>query len=551
MKFFTALAVALFLALPAARAQENPDDQYVIIYTLIQQGDTFMDSGQPQRALEDYVEARQELQKFQQVYSDWNPTIVNFRLNYLADKIAALTPQVTTTNAPPAPPPPTPADWQSQLETLNARVRQLQTDNDTLQAKLKEALSVQPETISPEALAKIQQQVSDLAHENELLKAAVAQATNAAAQANPKLQQDLAGQTARANELARQNKLLQAQIQTLAPDANAAEALREENALLKKELAGRQLPPAATGSPETENADLDAARKQILQLESEAAENWLEKTALEDRIKRMEQQVALAAAATESGAPASPDLQSRVDELTKEVQTLRARVAADEAQPVPYTAQELALFTPGPVSPNTNTNAMPGGTAVLVAQAGDYYNKGQYKKAAADYHKVLKHDQNDPTALANLASTELAQNNLAAADKDIQAAIAMNPNDAFSLTVLGRLKFLQGQYDDSLDALDQAAKLEPQNSQIQDYLGVALAEKGLRAQAETAFRKAIEINPNYGDAHKNLAIIYLSANPPKIELARWHYEKALASGVPPNMNLEKMLDQASPAASQQ
>ena len=71
---------------------------------------------------------------------------------------------------------------------------------------------------------------------------------------------------------------------------------------------------------------------------------------------------------------------------------------------------------------------------------------------------------------------------------------------------------------------------------------MALAEKGLRGQAETAFRKAILIQPDYADAHKNLAIVYLSAHPPEVELARWHYEKALAAGMPPNPEFEKMLN---------
>ena len=66
--------------------------------------------------------------------------------------------------------------------------------------------------------------------------------------------------------------------------------------------------------------------------------------------------------------------------------------------------------------------------------------------------------------------------------------------------------------------------------------------KGLRAQAETALRKAIQLDPNYGAAHNNLAVIYLSQQPPLVELARWHYQKALDAGQPHNPDLEKMLD---------
>ena len=65
----------------------------------------------------------------------------------------------------------------------------------------------------------------------------------------------------------------------------------------------------------------------------------------------------------------------------------------------------------------------------------------------------------------------------------------------------------------------------------------------MRNAAETAFRKAILLNPNYAGAQNNLAVFYLTQQPPSVELARWHYEKAVAGGLPRNPDLEKMLDE--------
>ncbi len=126
-------------------------------------------------------------------------------------------------------------------------------------------------------------------------------------------------------------------------------------------------------------------------------------------------------------------------------------------------------------------------------------------------------------------------------EKHIQAAVAQDPNDAFNLATLGYLKFKQEKYDEALDALSRAAKLDPENPEIQNYLGVTLSNKGLRSQAEAALRKAIGLNPNYADAQNNLAVIYISQTPPLVELARWHYQKALQAGHPHNPELEKML----------
>ncbi|HEV2319985.1 MAG TPA: tetratricopeptide repeat protein [Verrucomicrobiae bacterium] len=585
MKYFAPFVIAFFLVVPPLQAQQSPDDQYVIIYVLIQQGDASLNAGEPRQALGDYVEAQRELKQFQQVYSDWNPMIVTYRLNYLAQKIAALTPQVPPTNAAPAKvtPPPTPADWQAEMASLNGQIRQLQGQNETLQAKLKEALSVQPEGASAAAYDQLQQQVRELSKENDLLKATAAQMTNAplpAVQNNDKLRQDLEIQTARAGQLARENDTLEAKILALTTDANAAEALRRENEVLKKELANVHLPAETNDAAELASAQtrIGQLQAQVTRMQSDAAENWLEKTALEKRVQQLQDESL--ASAIQNQSPDQRDLQSQIrelklerdqllaelgqanrklksrksqsaaaqmDALAQQIETLRDRVEVDEGETVPYTPQELALFTPEPLAADPKAEKksyrkLSGGAAVLVAEAQSYFSNRQYDKAAADYEQVLKQSQNNPLALADLASAELEQNKIDEADAHIRAAIQLDPNDPFNLTVLGRVRFSEGNLDGALDALDRAVKLDPQNPQIQNFLGVALAQKGLRVQAETAFRKAVQIDPNYGDAHKNLAIIYLSTVPPMVEMARWHYEKALVAGVPANAQIEQMLN---------
>ena len=145
---FSAVAIFLAVALTQAFAQQDPDDQYVAIYSQIQQADSLQSTGQSRQALAAYAEAQTQLQKFQKIYPDWDQKIVSYRLNYLAGKIAGLTAQLPPlTNAPPqtesaatsastsAP------DNASQLDGLRAQVQGLQSDNATLEAKLKEALA--------------------------------------------------------------------------------------------------------------------------------------------------------------------------------------------------------------------------------------------------------------------------------------------------------------------------------------------------------------------------------------------------------------------------
>jgi Flp pilus assembly protein TadD len=598
------LILLLAALLPQARAQQEPDDQYIIIYSLMQQADTLDSSGQPRQALAQYVQVQGELQKFQNLYPDWSPRIVNFRLKYLAEKIAEVTAKLPVTpqsgTPPPAPPAPPGAalstsatDLEAQFGALHEQVQKLQADNTTLQAKLQEALAAQPAAIDSRELIQARTKIRSLMKENDLLKVSLSQgkagtahgpavagsdALKLAMLALADANQKLAGQTARANQLARENQALQSRVQSLLASPETIQALREENAVLKKQIAGFK--PAAPDAAEAArlNSELAGMRKQIAALQSASEVSSLEKSALENRVRQL--QIAAVNSAPVPGPNQAenearirtltqerndllaklgeanqelygrrkPDAAARINVLTDEVNALRARLAVDEAQVIPYTPEELALFqAPAPQLANRNAEKksikeLPGGAAQLVAEAQHYFSARQYDKAEDDYQKILQHDENNGLVLANLATIEMEQGRLDDAEKHIQAAVAQSPDDAYNLVTLGRLEFLREKYDSALDALSRAAKLDPRNPEIQNYLGVTLSHKGLRKQAETALRKAVQLDPNYGPAHNNLAVIYISQQPPLVELARWHYQKALDAGQPHNPNLEKMLD---------
>ena len=601
--------------LPSARAQQGPDDQYIILYTMMQQADALDSSGQPRQALAQYVQVQGELEKFQKIYPDWNPRIVSFRLNYLAEKIAEVTAKLPVVpqsgTPPPAPPPPgaappsaSTADLEAQLGALHEQMQQLQSDNTTLQARLKEALVAQPAAIDSRELTRARETIRSLMKENDLLKVSLSQGKTGTAPGGPgpelgalklaelalaEANQKLAEQTARAGKLALENQALQSRVQALLAGPEAMAALREENALLKKQLADLKPAPDAAEAARL-NAELAGARKQIAALQSAAEVGFLERAALENRVKQLQ---IMAVNSAPLPSPPTPnqaeneariraltqerndllaklgeanqelygrrkqDAAARINVLTDEVNALRARLAVDEAQVIPYTPEELALFRqPAPQLANRDAQKksikeLPGGAAQLVAEAQNYFSARQFDKAEDDYQKILQRDENNGLVLANLATIEMEQGKLEDAEKHITAAVAQSPDDAYNLSILGYLKLREEKYDDALDALSRAARLDPRNPEIENYLGVTLGHKGLRKQAETALRKAIQLDPNYGPAHNNLAVIYINQTPPLVELARWHYQKALDAGQPHNPELEKVLDARAPPASPQ
>jgi Tfp pilus assembly protein PilF len=603
VKRLVGLLIFLAALLPPARAQNgSPDDKYIVIYSLMQQADATDLSGQPRPALAQYLQVQADLQRFETLYPDWNPKIVNFRLKYVAEKIAEVTGKLPVANpapepaiapsAPGAAPAPAAADLQAQLGALHEQMQQMQADNSRLQSKLQEALGAQPAAIDARELTRAQEKIRSLMKENDLLKVSLAQEktgpasgaagavpaeSDALRQAQLALagaNQKLAEQTARAGKLALENQALQSRVQTLLASPGALQALREENEVLKRQVADLK-----TGSPAARlDSELDGARKQITALQSAAQVASLEKSALENRVRQLQIPAANPAPApgtNQSGSEArigeltqerndllaklgeanrelygkrKQNAAARINELADEVQALRARLAVDEAQVIPYMPEELALFKSSAPQPadlqarKKSVRELPAGSAELVAEAQNYFSARQYDRAEDDYRKILQHDQNNGLVLANLATIEMEQGKLAEAEKHIAAAVAQSPNDAYNLSILGYLKFRQEKYDDAMDALGRAAKLDPRNPEIENYLGVTLGHKGLRAQAETALRRAIQLDPNYGSAHQNLAVVYLTQKPPQLELARWHYQKALSFGQPHNPELERMLD---------
>jgi tetratricopeptide (TPR) repeat protein len=478
------------------------------------------------------------------------------------------------------------------LARAQLQIQWLMQENESLKTNPAPVRVETTATVDTNALVKMAMQIQSLTQENELLKTNLAQektdTANALAAAAATLAlarqslteatNQLDGQTARADKLAAANGDLQARLQSLLASPAALAALQNENTQLKKQLADLQSStPASAPAADKLAADLQAAKLQVAALQLDTVIKQLELTALENRFEKLKTATNTLAVAPANAQAANlarirsltqerdallgqlgeanqqlhgakkPDATAQINDLTDQIRTLRARLAVDEAPAVPYTAEELALFKQAapllanPVAEKKSIAELPAGSAALVAAAQRYFSAKQFDQAEANYLQILQKDEKNPLVLANLAAIELEQGKVDDADRHITAAVAQNPNDAYNLATLGYLKFRQEKYDEALDALSRAAKLDPQNPEIENYLGVTLSHKGLRTQAETALRKAIQLDPNYAAAHNNLAAIYISQTPPLVELARWHYQKALAAGQPHNPDLEKAL----------
>ncbi|HVW83678.1 MAG TPA: tetratricopeptide repeat protein [Bryobacteraceae bacterium] len=101
------------------------------------------------------------------------------------------------------------------------------------------------------------------------------------------------------------------------------------------------------------------------------------------------------------------------------------------------------------------------------------------------------------------------------------AALKSVPQDAPTLQLMGRSRFMQGDYQGAIDVLEKAAKLEPASSDTALWVGRAYGRRaetafplmavGFATKARDAFEKAVRLNPRNGEAVNDLFEFYLNA----------------------------------------
>jgi tetratricopeptide (TPR) repeat protein len=191
--------------------------------------------------------------------------------------------------------------------------------------------------------------------------------------------------------------------------------------------------------------------------------------------------------------------------LAESEQLLRQAVAAQPKASGPYLALARVL-----TQQSRNADAlkalgdasteMPDNHEVALFTAITHDNAGDFDAARTGYEQIL----------ARWPTDTIAANNLAALIADVWPTdrtrldhardLAERFRDATNpmlLDTLGWVLARQGNYDDATILLRRSVSLAPDNRQIQYHYGVALAAKGLKAEAKQAFAKAIVAGPDY------------------------------------------------------
>jgi tetratricopeptide (TPR) repeat protein len=167
--------------------------------------------------------------------------------------------------------------------------------------------------------------------------------------------------------------------------------------------------------------------------------------------------------------------------------------------------------------------------------------KNKFTDAETAFLKLLRLAPDNPSALVNLGLVEFRLGRAEESQAYLQRAIRVKPDAGFAWMMLGVTYMNDDDPEAATAALAQAVYLIPKSPQAHNYYAVTLARRGWYDAAEDELEKVIELAPDFAEAHFNLALIYFQQNPPAVELARRHYQKALELGAAPDPDFEAKL----------
>ncbi len=192
-------------------------------------------------------------------------------------------------------------------------------------------------------------------------------------------------------------------------------------------------------------------------------------------------------------------------------------------------------------SDTAKTGVLPPNTGSLAERAARAYSKQDWDGARKAYREMLEVDPQNALAWANLGAVEQQAKNPDAAMACFEASTRFNEKLVQSWIALGLLYADKGDRYKAISAFTRALHEDPLDARAHCYLAIEAQGIGWGETALSELQRAIEIKPDYGIAQFNLATLYLDRKPPALELAKRHYDKAIALGVAKDEVVESKL----------
>ena len=170
-------------------------------------------------------------------------------------------------------------------------------------------------------------------------------------------------------------------------------------------------------------------------------------------------------------------------------------------------AARLKRTSKGQPAKEPTACAAPTGMADLLATGRKLHQVGRLAEAEACYRQVLAVQPNHADALNLLGLAAYQMGHTDVAIEAIGRAIETNGQNPGYFSNLGNVFYGCGRFDKAVAAYRQAISIYPRFADAYSNLGAALEKQGKLDEAVAAYRQAICLKPDFADAHGNLGIV--------------------------------------------
>jgi len=139
-----------------------------------------------------------------------------------------------------------------------------------------------------------------------------------------------------------------------------------------------------------------------------------------------------------------------------------------------------------------------------------YFQLGKYRLAEQYCRAALKIDGDSPEAFSNLGIILDGQNRLYEAIAAYKESLELDIHQPNLLLNLGSTYLRQGALKAALNSFKAAAAEAPNEMAPWEQMGVCYYHMDDLAAAESAYLKALEINPRSASSHRGIGVVYMT-----------------------------------------
>jgi tetratricopeptide (TPR) repeat protein len=155
----------------------------------------------------------------------------------------------------------------------------------------------------------------------------------------------------------------------------------------------------------------------------------------------------------------------------------------------------------------------------------EFWYRGQYERAIAEFEQVLQMDEENKDAYNNLAGVYFSQERYQEAEACYHQAIALAPKIALFHLNLGVVYERLDEPEKAVAAYQEALDLNPRLAAAYHNLGLLHSREGRWAEAIFYLERVLDIEPTSAAAHNSLGLIYLDLE--LFSQAAFEFERAM------------------------